>query len=94
MATAKEENLLWKRVAALRGIHTPKRGERPHISGERFHVQMLRAEDKARAQRLAAQVTVPDDRDAPTFTPIGLRRASIQLEAARRARAQLERLSP
>jgi hypothetical protein len=34
------EDLLWRRVAALRGIDLPKRGERAHISGDRFHVQL------------------------------------------------------
>ena len=92
MAPVKDDNLLWRRVAALRGIQGPKRGERPHISGERFHAQMLRAEEKAR--RNGSRRTPPPptrERDAPTFTPIGLRRALIQMEAARTARRQRER---
>jgi hypothetical protein len=34
------EGLLWQRVAALRGIRAARRGDRAHVSGERFQVQV------------------------------------------------------
>jgi hypothetical protein len=40
----KSENLLWLRVAALRGIHVPERGARAYVSGERFLVQVSRVD--------------------------------------------------
>jgi hypothetical protein len=39
-----EQNLLWRRVAALRGIHVPERGARAYVSGERFLVQVSRVD--------------------------------------------------
>jgi hypothetical protein len=36
------EDLLWRRVAALRGIALPSLGGRAHISGDRFAVQVTR----------------------------------------------------
>jgi hypothetical protein len=37
----KAENLLWLRVAALRGVD-PGRGARAHVEGDRFQVQVVR----------------------------------------------------
>jgi len=36
------QNSLWLRVAALRGLDPSERGERAHVLGERFEVQVAR----------------------------------------------------
>jgi hypothetical protein len=35
-----DENLLWTRVAALHALAAPTRGERAHVAGDRFQVEM------------------------------------------------------
>jgi hypothetical protein len=51
------ENLLWTRTAALRALQIPTRGERAHVAGDRFQVQVSgsgtgQTENVRRASRL------------------------------------------
>jgi hypothetical protein len=55
-----EENLLWLRVAALRGIQDPKRGGRAHVSGDRFQVEVSRV-DARRTTEIARVARVVSD---------------------------------
>ena len=55
-----ETNLLWLRVAALRGIHVSKRGARAHVTGDRFQVQVARV-DARRTTEIARVERVVSD---------------------------------
>jgi hypothetical protein len=55
-----EENLLWLRVAALRGIQVPKQGARAHVSGDRFQVEVSRV-DAWRTTEIARVARVVSD---------------------------------
>jgi hypothetical protein len=58
------ENLLWLRVAALRGIEIPERGARASVEGERFRVQVTRrgAPKSTELSRLSQLVSDPSCR--------------------------------
>jgi hypothetical protein len=55
-----EPNLLWLRVAALRGIQVPKRGARAHVTGDRFQVEVSRV-DARRTTEIARVARVVSD---------------------------------
>jgi len=94
------EDLLWQRVVAFRGIELPKRGDRLHITGERFEVQVTGARASSRGTGRVARVEA-----APAYRgvvgeivstrspagPLGWRHGLIATEAERLARLQPER---
>jgi hypothetical protein len=94
------DNLLWRRVAALRGIEVPRRGDAP-IRGDRFQVRISRVRRKTgeieRARDLVSAPTCQGvigeifNRVGPADA-LGWRRALIQAEGERLARTQPERL--
>jgi hypothetical protein len=55
----KHENLLWQRVAALRGIDVPKRGDRACITGERWTVEVARPARSPHVERAAQRASDP-----------------------------------
>jgi len=59
-----DENLLWLRVAALRGIHVPKRGARAHVTGDRFQVEVSHVDARrtTEIERVARVVSDPSCR--------------------------------
>ena len=84
------ENLLWLRVAALRGIDLPGRGARAHLSGDRFQIQVARVASPktAELERVARLVSDPSCQgvvgeivarrdDAPPHAPPAPRRRKI-----------------
>jgi hypothetical protein len=55
------ENPLWLRVAAFRGIHVSPRGARAYVAGDRFQVQVSRVDARKAAaiERVATVVSDP-----------------------------------